>query len=129
MRDGRVLVAGSETTLNYNVQYFSPQYLTSGNPRPAITSFPRALGYPQVFSVGFSGVSSISRVVIIRQSAVTHSVHMDQRQVVLNFIACSGQSSISAISPPDATIAPPGFYMLSILYQGVPSVAQWVQIA
>ncbi len=31
-------------------------------------------------------------------------------------------------SPPSANVAPPGWYMLFLLNDGVPSVAQWVQL-
>ena len=50
----QVMVAGSEPTGEYRVQYFAPSYLTSGLPRPTITNTPTTLSYNALFSVDFS---------------------------------------------------------------------------
>ena len=54
-------------------------------------------------------------------------------QVVLKFEVLSEPSGsswgfLTATAPPDATIAPPGTYMVFILYQGVPAEAEWLQV-
>ena len=54
VRHAQVMVAGSEPTGEYRVQYFVPNYLTSGLPRPAITNAPPALSYNGLFTVDFS---------------------------------------------------------------------------
>ena len=65
------------------------------------------VGYAKQFSVGYKGTNSIDRVVMIRQSAVTHSLHTDAREVVL-VINSSTVGSITCTSPPDPSIAVPG---------------------
>ena len=123
----QVLVAGSEATLDYRVQLYTPAYLQTGNPRPVLSGAPGSVGYGQAFSVNFSGVTTIDRAVLVRQSAVTHSIHMDARTVALAIGSATG-GTLTLTGPPDSTIAPPGYYMLFILSGGVPSVASWVHV-
>lgn len=124
----QVLIAGSEATLDYRVQIYTPAYLQSGQPRPVLSGAPTSVTYGATFTVEFSGVDTITRATMIRQSAVTHSIHMDARQVAL-VIEDASAGTLTLTAPPDATIAPPGNYMLFILAAGVPSVASWVSVA
>ena len=58
----------------------------------------------------------------MRPGSSTHAFDMDQRLVGMNFTAGSGTLTVTA--PPNAKIAPPGYYMLFLLNgAGVPSVA------
>lgn len=123
----QILVAGSEATLDYRVQIYTPAYLQTGNPRPTLAGAPGSLTYGQTFSVNFGGVTTIDRAVLVRQSAVTHSIHMDARTVALVIGSAAG-GTLTLTAPPDATIAPPGYYMLFIMYGGVPSTANWVHV-
>ena len=53
---------------------------------------------------------------------------MDQRCVGLKIMEQTPESLVLQ-SPPNANIAPPGYYMLFLLNEdGVPSVAKFVQI-
>jgi hypothetical protein len=53
---------------------------------------------------------------------------MEQRLVGLSFTANTTTGTLTATSPPNAKIAPPGYYLLFILNSsGVPSVAKFVQ--
>ena len=124
----QILIAGSEATLDYRVQIYTPAYLQTGAARPTLSGAPTSVTYGATFTVDFSDVDSITRVVMIRQSAVTHSIHMDARQIALEIEDVSA-GTVTVTSPPDATIAPPGNYMLFILYNGIPSVASWVSVA
>ena len=83
--------------------------------------------YGQAFTVNFSVTTSIDRVVMVRQSAVTHSIHMDLRMVALD-ITSTTAGVVQLTAPPDASIAPPGYYMLFIMYLGVPAAASWVHV-
>ncbi len=123
----QVLVAGSEATLDYRVQLYTPAYLQSTNPRPVMSGAPTDVIYGQAFTVNFSVTTSIDRVVMVRQSAVTHSIHMDLRMVALD-ITSTTAGVVQLTAPPDATIAPPGYYMLFIMYLGVPAAASWVHV-
>ena len=78
----QVWVAGSEPTVDYRVQIFTPSYLGPGNARPVIGTAPGNLDYGVVFEVDYTGVDCIDLVVIDKLTGVTHSTHMDQRQVL-----------------------------------------------
>ena len=108
------------------MQLYTPDYLHTNKSRPVINSAPTVVSYAQNFSVQFSNSSSIDRVVLTRLATSTHGIHADQRQVVL---ACDASaSSINCTAPPNSNIAPPGVYMLFLLYQGVPSHAAYVTV-
>lgn len=122
-----MLVAGSEVTAEHRVQLYTPAYLQKGQPRPVITSVStNNVTYSQNISVGFSNVTSIDRVVLNRYTGATHGNHFDQRQVVLSFSVIGNSATCSM--PPNSSVAPPGQYMLFVLYEGVPSVAQFVSL-
>lgn len=84
------------------------------------------MAYATNYTIQFSNVSSVDRVVLNRLTGATHGNHFDNRQVVL---ACSGGSSqTNCASPPNSSIAPPGYYMLFALSGGVPSYAPYVSL-
>jgi hypothetical protein len=124
--DGRVLAAGQTFGAQQTTaEIFSPPYLFRG-PRPAIDDSPSNVSYGQTFSVSTSDAESTVRVALIRPDAVTHGVNFDQRYLILPFTASSGGLTVRA---PDASVAPPGWYMLFLVNsEGVPSVASWVHL-
>jgi hypothetical protein len=129
--DGRVLVAGGENTHvgggEKNYEVFSPPYLFQG-PRPQITSAPAAVGYGTEFKVFTPDAASISKVVLMRLSSVTHNFDMNQRYVPLSFAQSTG--ALDVVAPADGNLAPPGYYMLFLVDSGgVPSVASFVRLS
>lgn len=147
LSDGRVLVGGSNPNHNYNftvpfptelsVEAFSPPYLTSGNPRPAISAIKPGmnLAYGLRFSVEFQAkVKHLGKLqlAMVAPSFTTHSFSMNQR---LLFLAVDHVRNMSAgnyaaegDAPASAAIAPPGYYQLFVVHEGVPSAARWVHI-
>ncbi len=128
--DGTVFAGGSDDPANMvaGMQYeiFSPPYLSKGA-RPTITTAPTSLGYNQQFTITTPDAASITRVAMIRPSAVTHDNDFDQRYVDLTFTVGNGQ--ITATSPLNTNYAPPGYYMLVIVNSnGVPSIMPFLQI-
>ena len=129
--DARVLVAGGEAVRQSgsgekNYEIFSPPYLFQG-PRPTITSAPASVGYGESFNVPTPDAGSISSVVFMRPSSVTHNFDQNQRYVPLTFVA--NGASLDVTSPANGNWAPPGYYMLFILDgSGVPSEAKFVQL-
>jgi galactose oxidase-like protein len=115
------------------IEIYSPAYLfkADGSPakRPTLTSVPVAtIGYGASFKVRTPDAKSIKSMVLIRAGAVTHAFDMDQRLVGLSFTA--GPGLLTAKSPANGNLAPPGYYLLFILNSdGVPSVAQFVHLA
>ena len=68
----------------------------------------------------------MDRFVLQRLVGATDTIHMDQRQVVLTGATQAGSVQIQA--QPNSNVAPPGQYMLFVLYQGVPSKARYVSL-
>ena len=89
--DARVLVAGSGEpaatglTDDLTAEIFSPPYLfnADGTPatRPVISSVPAKLTYGAAFTVRTASAAEITKVMLVRLSAVTHAFNMNQRGV------------------------------------------------
>jgi hypothetical protein len=127
--DGRILSAGgyADDPMNTTIEYYSPPYLSHG-PRPTISSAPEKITYGRSFRIGSPTPDSITRVVLIPASAVTHASNFGQRYVQLPFTR--GTTSLSARAPRTGGIAPPGYYMLFLVDgNGVPSVAEFVRLS
>jgi hypothetical protein len=133
--DGRVVSAGDDrdiapehiTVANRTAQLYSPPYLFAGA-RPVISSSPASVDYDAPFLVGVDGdVSAITRAVLVRPGAVTHAVDMSQQVIELPLTAHT--DGLGLRSPLDATVAPPGHYMLFVQNAaGAMSVASWVRL-
>lgn len=129
--DGRVLSAGDDGApyssprfVNDAIEIFSPPYLFRGA-RPVISSAPATITWGQTFTIGTP--SGVTKAVLIAPGATTHGNDMNQRYVPLVINPVSG--GVDAVAPPNANVAPPGYYMLFLLNaQGVPSVAKWVRV-
>ncbi|MEO5823789.1 MAG: galactose oxidase-like domain-containing protein [Vicinamibacteraceae bacterium] len=128
---GKVMVAGWQ---NANIDIYSPPYLFNG-PRPVIRSAPQIVGYGQRFDIEVPEAQDITRIVLVRPSAVTHQTDTEQRVIELSFFNARmrGQRDTLALTAPDAdalhALAPPGYYMLFVLnHEGVPSVATWIRL-
>ena len=126
--DGRVLSAGQDSgESNSWGEVYEPAYLFRG-PRPTIEGFPDEVAYGREFIVETPEASDVEFVVLIRPSAVTHSVNNEQRYVELEF-ALTGPSEITTNAPPNGNFAPPGYYMLFLVdHAGVPSEAQFIRL-
>ncbi len=125
--NAEVFVSGSDTTDEHRVQIYTPDYLHTTKPRPVISSVNQTeIGYTQNFTINFSNVTSLDRVVFNRLVGSTHGVHSDQRQIVLDCTVAG--STATCTTPPNNYIAPPGYYYLFVLYEGIPSVATYMSL-
>jgi hypothetical protein len=121
--DGRVLSTGGNGFPDTEI--FSPPYLFKGA-RPTIMSAPSSVGYAQSFVVKTPD-AAISKIRMLRLSSTTHAFNMSQYINELSFSQTAGDLNVTA--PPNANVAPPGYYLLFILNgTGVPSVASFVQL-
>ncbi|XP_043700379.1 aldehyde oxidase GLOX-like [Telopea speciosissima] len=152
LRDGRVLVGGSNPHQYYNftgilfptelrLEAFSPAYLDSefSALRPTIiapASYTK-LRYGQRFVLRFSVSSPVMKnrigVTVVAPSFSTHSFSMNQRVLVLggrNVVAVTNSSlyAMAVTTPNSAFLAPPGYYLLFLLHQDIPSQGIWVQL-
>jgi hypothetical protein len=152
--DGRVLVGGGglpgavgETGLfgapitnvnqdwarlfgHHSIEIFSPPYLfdANGNPaaRPVITSAPASATYGETIFLGTSGAGLQPKVSLVRLPSVTHGTNQDQRLVSIDPDTVLG--GINVTIPTSPSTVPPGYYMLFVLNNGVPSVAAIIRV-
>ena len=122
------------------IEIYTPSYLYDANDhlittdRPQITglSFSGPIHYGMPFSVSYTSTSPISSAVLIRPGSATHAENMEQRLIGLcgDTSPCSASgNTLSLTTPPDGSIAPPGYYMLFLLDSaGVPSKASFIQL-
>ncbi|MED6132566.1 hypothetical protein PIB30_020212 [Stylosanthes scabra] len=151
---GKIWVAGSNTHNTYKavdrfptetrVEAFSPPYLDSfyQRYRPKIDEDNnlKEFTYGQVIKVQFFLEDhpltlphlDDFKVSIYYPPFTTHGTAMGQRMVLLRKHSIrereSGLYRIRLSTPPSSSIAPPGYYMLSVVYRGIPSAAMWVRI-
>ncbi|MFD0278580.1 galactose oxidase-like domain-containing protein [Kitasatospora sp. NPDC127111] len=150
--DGRVMVTGDElqqlannpdidgtvsgvpgttgpVTMNGTIEIYEPAYLHQGD-RPQLGNAPTTpVGYDKKFTVTSTTPGLASKAVLLSPTTSTHSVNTSQRHLDLRLTGRAG-NRLEFQAPPDAKAAPPGWYMLFLLDdQGVPSVAQWIQLS
>lgn len=156
LRDGRVLVGGSNPHAYYNftnvlfptelsLEAFSPSYLDPSKSmfRPVITSHTSGarIKYGRQFTIHFSIEAGLInpfdiKVTLLRPPFNTHSFSMSQRMLFLTdarpllpvMPTGMGRYKVQVITPMSANIAPPGFYMLFVVHQNIPSKGIWVQL-
>ncbi|KAK2645606.1 hypothetical protein Ddye_020801 [Dipteronia dyeriana] len=150
--DGKVLIAGSNTNNGYlydvkyptelRVEKFSPPYL---NPKLAklrqeivVDTSNKVINYGKRFRVNVRSKElglnkSDLKVTMFAPAFTTHGISMNQRLLMLGTVEVinnvwPGTHSIIVAAPPSGQVAPPGYYLLYVVYKGVPGVAMWVQI-
>ncbi|KAL5551527.1 hypothetical protein UlMin_001703 [Ulmus minor] len=149
LSDGRVLVGGSNPNPNYNfsvvyptelsLEAFAPPYLSSKkHSRPLIRWIKpeTKMNYKEKISVGFRSKHRPEDVYVtmVAPSFTTHSFAMNQRVLVLDMGKMAREKKtgsgyvIEGFAPATAEIAPPGYYFLFVVRDGVPSRGVWVQI-
>ncbi|MCO5550526.1 hypothetical protein L7F22_004013 [Adiantum nelumboides] len=149
--DGRVIVAGSNTHQYYTftgefptelrVEAFLPNYLDSvyNNMRPRIMEAPEKVTYNEKFEVrvAVDGADAGKEMRLSLMSAPfnTHSFSQGQRLLSLQVLPPSAAGTdnvyiISATAPALPSLAPPSFYMLFAVNNGIPSASsKWVQLS
>ncbi|TMW95162.1 hypothetical protein EJD97_009305 [Solanum chilense] len=151
LRDGRVLVGGSNPHIYYNftgvffptelsLEAFSPSYLDSVSEylRPQITSpaSQYAIGYGQRVPIRFKVAGRVDinlvTVTMVAPGFNTHSFTMNQRLLMLvsENVKLIGKNAyqINVVTPNNAKLAPPGYYLLFVVHQNIPSEGIWVKI-
>ncbi|XP_061350899.1 aldehyde oxidase GLOX1-like [Gastrolobium bilobum] len=153
LRDGRVLVGGSNPHVGYNftnvffptelrLESFSPSYLEPrfSNERPSIVDrAPQSqikINYAQKLKVRFRVTGILAQdsvsVTMLAPPFTTHSFSMNQRLLIFepNNLKAVGKSmyQVEVTTPPSAILAPRGFYLLFVVHHDIPSQGIWVQI-
>lgn len=155
--NGKVLVAGGNPNNNYvfhnvphptelRLQSFTPpkmeEEFDDRRPSNVTVQYDGGVPYGGEFSVRFllrKKAWHTAHDIAFTAYAVpfnTHSISMNQRLLVLRCknltmtaAATAGERLVSAVveAPPSATVAPAGYYMISVVNDEVPSRSQWVR--
>ncbi|KAK9069896.1 hypothetical protein SSX86_010292 [Deinandra increscens subsp. villosa] len=153
--DGRVLVAGGNPNNEYishgvahptelRLQALVPGYMTArlDHLRPKNVTVTYSQGANGVANGNVFGVSfrlrlgtELSNLTVVAYAPpfTTHSLSMNQRMVRLACLSTEmgGEADTvvaTVVAPPSIYVAPPGFYMLTVVNGGVPSRSAWVRI-
>lgn len=146
--DGRVLVGGHAPintaylfTLDLpgpfapnhrdpSFEIYSPPYVFR-NDRPTILNAPAQVSPGQTFTIATPQGNSISKVLLMRRTAVTHLVDADQRAVSLRIVSRTS-GTVRVRMPSSSAVAPAGPYLLflqrSTATGKVPSVSKPVTV-
>src|SRR5436190_691557 len=144
--DGRILIGGNAPISNSyafthnwpggfsnnfrdpSFEIYSPPYLFWGQ-RPTISAVSPSIRSGSTFTISTPDAASIAKVVMMRNTALTHVIDADQRTVVLPILSRS-TGSVTVAAPPNRNIAPAGPYLLFIDKASrkglIPSVAKQV---
>jgi hypothetical protein len=118
------------------IEIYRPPYLFRG-PRPAITGLrgpnaqpgaPYEWGYGETVTVQSPQAGGLRWAQLIAPGSTTHAYDCHQRLVDLP-ITAQGGGQVQVRTPDTAGLAPPGWYMLTVVDQDrVPSEAHWVHL-
>lgn len=151
LQDGKILVAGSNTNPGYDykakyptelrVEKFSPPYLDKelDQHRPEIVELAstKRFTYGQTIIFRFKLEDEVLskadiKVTMLAPPFTTHGYSMNQRMLILGkkevTMHLGGVQQVVAVAPPSRVVAPPGYYLIFLVYRGVPSKGMWVQI-
>ncbi|KAL4559394.1 hypothetical protein LXL04_031532 [Taraxacum kok-saghyz] len=152
LRDGRVLVGGSNPHIYYNftnvlyptelrLEAFSPAYndMNCFRLRPSITADSQTqFRYGDRVVIRFRSVIDVDPesvfVTMVAPSFNTHSFSMNQRLLFLeggDTTKAIGKEKYQVIvtAPPSANVAPGRYYMLFVVHRQLPSEGIWVKIS
>jgi hypothetical protein len=127
--DGRVLTCGSNPARRVDelrIETYRPPYLYQG-PRPGIVDTPESVTYGEAFDVDTPEAPDIDEVVLVRPATATHCLTTDQRLVELA-VEHREDATLTARIPDEPNVLPPGYYMLFVLSDGVPSEAPFLRV-
>lgn len=130
--DGTIIVSGSDPRdPNYPQEYrhetFTPPYLQAGLQRPAFAIGNNQWNYGGQYAIKAKSPSMANlRFSMLAGSSSTHGNTMGARTLFLQFY-CVGFACLLT-APPNAGIAPPGWYMIFILDGPTPSKGVWIRI-
>lgn len=127
--DGRVWVAGGmpvNGVWEARTEFFRPDYISAAN-RPTISGSPTVGVYGGTIRIPTPNAAAVNSVSLVRLMNTTHHYDPNQRLVWLQ-ITSRDASSVTVSAPINANIAPPGYYMIHVLTNGIPSAASIIRI-
>jgi hypothetical protein len=131
MPDGRVTTAGSNPqrkTEELRIEVFWPPYLFAGA-RPSCDLRQTEAHYGMSLAADVPDAADLASVCLMRPGATTHSADAEQRLVDIPH-QVTEPGAVSLQFPADATVAPPGWYLLFVVNTaGVPSDGVWLHLS
>ncbi|GER28802.1 glyoxal oxidase-related protein [Striga asiatica] len=150
---GEILVAGSNTNPFYmlekyeddftfsselRVEKFYPPYMAPDQIKYRLEILrgqsENLLKYGVEFGVAINakgneniGKNGYVKVTMYSPPFTTHGYSQNQRLLILKLKEVTDEK-ITAVAPPSPTLAPPGYYLLFVVYRDVPSRGIWVHI-
>jgi hypothetical protein len=133
--DGRIFLGGgndggSAGNEKPNFRYYYPDYMLK--PRPNLLLAQESFKLGDYFWTITGDKTPISEIVLVALGSMTHSYDMNQRvvEVPIVFRGDYGEHSFQfGQAPEDASVAPPGHYMLFALDEArVPSIAKIITL-
>ncbi|KAI7836014.1 hypothetical protein COHA_010098 [Chlorella ohadii] len=107
----QVMVSGSDVTGDTTAEVYSPPYLFRG-PRPVIVSGSDAIVQGQPLSVKYTSQEPVTKALLLRTSATTHSMPFDARALWLPIKPTSTPGQAVLEMPANPNLTPPGMYMV-----------------
>lgn len=92
-------------------------------PRPVITAGPAALFQGQDIAVAYTSAEPVTKALLLRTGATTHSMAFDARALWLPFRAGSTPGRAVLGVPPNKNLLPPGMWMV-VLHTARGAVSQ-----
>lgn len=136
--DATVLVGGGglsgRPTDHYDAQIYQPAYLLTPDGKKAVEQPKIKTIDKRLYKVGDKIIITtdveVNGASLIRYSATTHSLNNDMRRIKLPVVT-EGNASDKKYSmeiPKDPGVTLPGYWMLFVLRNGVPSHAETIQV-
>ena len=132
--DGRVLSAGGNTCdAGAEYEIFEPPYLQAGDRPVFVNDPPAVIRYNELFNfeLALPFGQRWDSIVLMRPATTTHGQDSGQRYERLAEESPPETYAVGATyvrAPANPTVVPPGYCMLFVISNGVPSVARWVQL-
>ena len=124
--DKKDTISGADS-FNQVITVYSPPYLFSHLPKPAITSGPAVMVRGGTYTVHLASAVPIGKVRLIHPASVTHMTDVSQRSVAVGFRQHGRRLVLTVDS--SVNLLPPGWFMLFATSKaGIPSQAFWVQV-
>jgi Domain of unknown function (DUF1929) len=134
LADGRVLSAGGNTChAGAEYEIFDPPYLQAGNRPVWVNDPPAVIRYGEVFGfeIDLPFGQRADSVVLMRPGATTHGQDASQRYERLFEASPPIVHEVNYTyvqSPANPTVLGPGYCMMFVVSNGVPSIGRWVQL-
>ncbi|GKA22775.1 aldehyde oxidase GLOX-like protein [Tanacetum coccineum] len=150
VRDGRVLVGGSNPHEQYNftnvlyptelsLEAFSPSYLdpSSSGLRPKILLSTTHIKYGKKIVIRFMVTTPLDMksvlATMVAPSFNTHSFSMNQRLLFLDRdnitkVDAKWSYEVGVVAPPSSNVAPAGYYLLFLVHKNIPGEGVWIHV-